>query len=97
MSSIVDKGTKNGGNGSLSYGGYGSPEMQALQLMRGGIDRIRGQAEETPAAPAPVTMPTIDSETVRRARLRAQRRMVAQGQGRESTMLGGSNTTLGGA
>ena len=48
-------------------------------------------------APAPVVMPTIDSEEVRRARLRATRRMVAQNQGRESTILGGSNTTLGGA
>lgn len=56
---------------------------------------IRRLNEPTPGAPAPEKMPTIDSETIRKARLRAMRRMVAQGQGRESTMLGGAKQTLG--
>lgn len=66
--------------------------------MKGGpFGWIRGQTEPVQAAPAPVEMPTIDAETQRRARLRATRQSVAQNQGRESTILGGSNTTLGGA
>jgi hypothetical protein len=71
--------------------------MTPKEAKGGPFGWIRQQNEPTPSAPAPVEMPTIDAETVRRARLRAQRRMVAQNQGRESTILGGSNTTLGGA
>ena len=59
--------------------------------------RRMGDEQAPGAAPAPVAMPTVDAETVRRARLRAMRRMVSQNQGRESTMLGGQNTTLGGS
>lgn len=61
----------------------------------GWIRRMGDESAVSPP-PAPKEMPTIDAETVRRARLRAMRRMVAQGQGRESTILGGANTTLGG-
>jgi len=79
-------------------GGVVSPEYGTLNVMQEGIGAIRGMGDAGPAAaPAPVEMPTIDAETVRRARLRAQRRMVAQNQGRESTVLGGANSTLGGA
>ena len=59
------------------------------------IGRATG-AVVTPAPP-PIPMPVADSEEVRRARLRAMRRTVAQNQGRESTILGGAGTTLGGA
>ena len=60
---------------------------------------IRRMADEgaPPPPPPPVEMPTADSETIRRARLRAMRQMVSQNKGRESTMLGGSSTTLGGS
>ena len=75
-----------------------SPEYGTLNLMRTGIGKIREQGDDSPGTPpSPVKMPTIDDETVRRARLRAMRRIVAQGEGRGSTILGGSNTTLGGA
>jgi hypothetical protein len=92
-----------GGSVSRQYdragglGGVISPEYGTLNVMQEGIGAIRSAGDDAPApAPAPVTMPTIDSETIRRARLRAMRRMVAQNQGRESTILGGANNNLGG-
>lgn len=73
--------------------------MTPNEMKGGPFGWIRRMADEgAPAsAPPPAEMPTIDSEAVRRARLRAQRRMVAQNEGQASTNLGGSNTTLGGA
>lgn len=67
------------------------------ELKGGPFGWIRRMNEPAPQAPAPIEMPTIDAETIRQARLREMRRMVVQNQGRESTILGGSNTTLGGA
>jgi hypothetical protein len=71
---------------------------------------IKRLEEDEPTAPAPVEMPTADSETVRLARLREMRKMVSMNKGQQSTLLGGAtpaavtpvttapaSSTLGGA